>query len=120
MQKALHGISTHYCNVLTDARIARDTGYDCLELLSSKLIRYLDNGGTTAQLRQVVEGNGIKHFRLAPFFLRAVAFRPATRPALPLLSPVCEKTVGANRVQQGRDLKQSSEPAHAFGASFTE
>lgn len=59
MQKALHGISTHYCNVLTDARIARDTGYDCLELLSSKLLRYLDNGGTTAQLRQVVEGYGL-------------------------------------------------------------
>lgn len=52
MQKALHGISTHYCNVLTDARIAKATGYDSLELLSSKLVRYLDNGGTTQSLKQ--------------------------------------------------------------------
>lgn len=59
MQKALHGISTHYSNVLTDARIAKETGYDSLELLSSKLVRYLDNGGTTSALRQKVEEYGL-------------------------------------------------------------
>ncbi|MGK9174610.1 sugar phosphate isomerase/epimerase [Yokenella regensburgei] len=59
MQKALHGISTHYCNILTDARIARDTGYDSLELLSAKLVRYLDNGGTTQKLKQVADGYGL-------------------------------------------------------------
>ena len=59
MQKALHGISTHYCNVLTDARIARDTGYDSLEILSSKLVRYLDNGGTTRALKQKTDDYGL-------------------------------------------------------------
>lgn len=59
MIKALHGISTNYCNILTDARIARDTGYDSLELLASKLVRYLDNGGTTRKLKQVVDGYGL-------------------------------------------------------------
>ena len=59
MIKALHGISTNYSNVLTDARIARDTGYDSLELLSSKLVRYLDNGGTTSNLRKAVESYGL-------------------------------------------------------------
>ncbi len=59
MYKALHGISTHYCNVLTDARIARDTGYDALEILSSKLLRYLDNGGTTRALKKVVDDYGL-------------------------------------------------------------
>lgn len=59
MQKALHGISTHYCNIVTDARIARDTGYDSLELLSAKLVRYLDNGGTTQKLKQVADGYGL-------------------------------------------------------------
>jgi len=59
MQKALHGISTHYSNVLTDARIAKQTGYDSLEILSSKLVRYLDNGGTTARLKEVVDGYGL-------------------------------------------------------------
>lgn len=59
MIKALHGISTNYCNILTDARIARDTGYDSLELLASKLVRYLDNGGTTRKLKQVVDSYGL-------------------------------------------------------------
>lgn len=59
MQKALHGISTHYCNIITDARIARDTGYDSLELLSAKLVRYLDNGGTTQKLKQLADGYGL-------------------------------------------------------------
>lgn len=59
MQKALHGISTNYCNIVTDARIARDTGYESLELLSAKLIRYLDNGGTTQKLKQITDGYGL-------------------------------------------------------------
>ncbi|EIC86172.1 sugar phosphate isomerase/epimerase [Serratia sp. M24T3] len=59
MQKALHGISTNYCNILTDARIAKETGYESLELLSSKLVRYLDNGGTTKKLKQTSDGYGL-------------------------------------------------------------
>jgi sugar phosphate isomerase/epimerase len=60
MIKALHGISTHYCNVMTEARIAAETGYDGLEFLHYKLLRYLDNGGTTAALKQRVHGFGLQ------------------------------------------------------------
>lgn len=60
MIKALHGISTHYCNVVTEARIAAETGYDGLELLHYKLLRYLENGGSTAALKKVVKGYGLQ------------------------------------------------------------
>jgi sugar phosphate isomerase/epimerase len=60
MIKALHGISTHYCNVVTEARIAAETGYDGLEFLHYKLLRYLDNGGSTAALKKLISGYGLQ------------------------------------------------------------
>lgn len=60
MIKALHGISTNYCNVMTEARVAAETGFDGIEFLSHKVLRYLDNGGTTAALRKQVESYGLK------------------------------------------------------------
>jgi len=57
MLKALHGISTHYCNVLTEARIAVETGYEGLELLRYKLLRYLDNGGNTTSRKRLWSAN---------------------------------------------------------------
>lgn len=60
MLKTLHGISTHYCNVLTEVRIAAETGYDALEFLHYKLLRYLDNGGSTAELKACVDKYGLK------------------------------------------------------------
>ncbi len=60
MIKALHGISTHYCNVITETRIAAETGYDGLEFLHYKLLRYLDNGGSTATLKKLVHGYGLQ------------------------------------------------------------
>ena len=60
MIKTLHGISTNYCNVLTEARIAHDTGYDAMEFLHTKLLRYLDNGGTTKELKKVLDGYGLQ------------------------------------------------------------
>lgn len=60
MIKALHGISTHYCNVITETRIAAETGYDGLEFLHYKLLRYLENGGTTAALKKHVHGYGLQ------------------------------------------------------------
>jgi sugar phosphate isomerase/epimerase len=59
MIKTLHGISTNYCNVLTEVRIARDTGYDANEFLHNKLLRYLDNGGTTKALKQRMDDYGV-------------------------------------------------------------
>ncbi|EPY3966903.1 hypothetical protein ACXDGR_004897 [Klebsiella pneumoniae] len=60
MIKALHGISTHYCNVVTEARISAETGYDGLEFLHYKLLRYLDNGGSTSALKKTVSGYGLQ------------------------------------------------------------
>lgn len=60
MIKALHGISTHYCNVVTETRIAAETGFDGLEFLHYKLLRYLDNGGTTAALNKLVQGYNLQ------------------------------------------------------------
>ena len=39
---ALNGTCTMYCNLLTDIRIAREIGYDAIEIIGSKLYRYLD------------------------------------------------------------------------------
>jgi sugar phosphate isomerase/epimerase len=41
---ALSGTATMYCNLLTDIRIAKETGYDAIEIRGSKLFRYLDQG----------------------------------------------------------------------------
>ncbi|HDS6204623.1 sugar phosphate isomerase/epimerase family protein [Klebsiella pneumoniae] len=60
MIKALHGISTHYCNVATEVRIAAETGYDGLEFLHYKLLRYLDNSGSTYALKKRVHGFGLQ------------------------------------------------------------
>lgn len=60
MIKALHGISTHHCNVVTQSRIAAETGYDGLEFLHYQLLRYLDNGGSTTALKKIVSGYGLE------------------------------------------------------------
>lgn len=42
---------TMHCNLLTDIRIARETGYDGMEIWGSKLYRYLDQGYSVESLR---------------------------------------------------------------------
>ena len=41
---ALNGTCTMYCNLLTDIRIAREAGYGGIEIIGSKLTRYLEQG----------------------------------------------------------------------------
>ena len=41
---AMSGTATMYCNLLSDIRIARGTGYDAIEIRGSKLYRYLEQG----------------------------------------------------------------------------
>ena len=41
---AHNGTCTMFCNLLTDIRIAKETGYDGIEIIGSKLHRYLDQG----------------------------------------------------------------------------
>ena len=46
--------------MVTEARIAAEAGYDGLEFLHDKLLRYLDHGGSTAQLNTLVRGHGLQ------------------------------------------------------------
>jgi len=43
---------TMHCNLLTDIRIARETGYDGMEIWGSKLYRYLDQGFSIESVRE--------------------------------------------------------------------
>lgn len=47
----MHGLTTMHCNLVTDYRVAKETGYDALELLVAKLLRYLDTGYTVKDLK---------------------------------------------------------------------
>ena len=44
MNIVLNGTVTMYCNIITDIRIAKETGYQGLEIIGAKLYRYLDEG----------------------------------------------------------------------------
>jgi sugar phosphate isomerase/epimerase len=44
MVVALNGTVTMYCNLLTDIRVAKETGYQGIEIIGSKLYRFLDEG----------------------------------------------------------------------------
>ena len=52
MLLALHGSSIMHTNMITDIRIARECGYDALEIWVTKLERYLDVGYTVEELVQ--------------------------------------------------------------------
>ena len=50
------GTCTMHCSLLTDIRIARDTGYDAIELIESKLTRHIEQGFTAEDLSANLEG----------------------------------------------------------------
>lgn len=52
---ALNGLSTMHSNLLTDIRVTREAGYDGIEMTEYKLLRYLENGGSYAGLRAILE-----------------------------------------------------------------
>lgn len=60
MIKGLHGVSLNYSNAVTQARIAKESGYDALELLPDHIIRYLENGGTVEQYNEVLKKYDMK------------------------------------------------------------
>ena len=60
MKLSLHGVSVWYSNAATQLRIARDAGFTGLELLPEHLFRYLDNGGSFAAYRQLMEQYGVE------------------------------------------------------------
>lgn len=55
----LHGNTVQHSNVLTDVHIASMTGYQGIEIHSGKLMRFLNNGGTSDKLRSVLEQHEI-------------------------------------------------------------
>lgn len=54
MDLALHAGCIMHTNLATDVRVARSAGYDGIELWIPKLIRYLDAGFSTADLRALL------------------------------------------------------------------
>jgi sugar phosphate isomerase/epimerase len=55
----MHGLTTMHCNVKTEIRIAKETGYDALEIIESKLLRYLDLGFKAEELVPLFESYNI-------------------------------------------------------------
>lgn len=53
---AHNGTCTFYCGILTDIEIAKETGWKGIELIGSKVYRYLDQGGDLATLRLALNG----------------------------------------------------------------
>ena len=53
---AHNGTCTMYCNVLTDIRIAKETGCDGIEIIGAKLYRYLEQGYTIESVLKVLDG----------------------------------------------------------------
>jgi sugar phosphate isomerase/epimerase len=56
----MHGLSTMHGNMNTDVRIAREAGYEGLEIFEVKLLRYLDRGFTAADLASLLERHSIR------------------------------------------------------------
>ena len=55
----MHSVSVNHCNVVTQARIAKETGYQSLEFLYDKLLRYIDNGRSLSELRKLIANYGL-------------------------------------------------------------
>ena len=51
-----NGTCTMHCNVVTDVRIAKETGYDGIEIVGSKLYSYLAQGFTIDDLKKQLDG----------------------------------------------------------------
>ena len=52
MKFALHGMISLYSNIVSDIRLAKETGYEGLEIHTDKLWRYLDAGFTSADFNE--------------------------------------------------------------------
>jgi sugar phosphate isomerase/epimerase len=56
----MHGLSTMHSNMRTDIRLAHETGFEGLEIIELKLLRYLDQGFTAEQLVPLFQQYGVK------------------------------------------------------------
>ena len=60
MIAALHGQTTFYSNLTTDIRIAKEAGFEALEVITEKLWRYLQAGLKTEDLVPVFRKHSIR------------------------------------------------------------
>ncbi|MFM2478556.1 sugar phosphate isomerase/epimerase family protein [Celerinatantimonas sp. MCCC 1A17872] len=60
MKRALHGAAVRHCNVTTQVRIAKECGFDALEVLPEHLFRYCEHGGSYEKLLNLCKQNGIE------------------------------------------------------------
>ena len=51
----MHALSTMHSNMRTDIRVARETGFEGLEVVEMKLLRYLDQGFDAADLLPILD-----------------------------------------------------------------
>jgi sugar phosphate isomerase/epimerase len=56
----MHGLSTMHSNIRTDIRIAGEVGYDGLEIVEIKLLRYLDRGFKAEDLVPLFEKYSVR------------------------------------------------------------
>ncbi|NLG28208.1 MAG: sugar phosphate isomerase/epimerase, partial [Chloroflexi bacterium] len=56
----MHGLSTMHNNLRSDIRLAGETGYEAIEILASKLLRYLDQGYRAEDLRPLLREHGVR------------------------------------------------------------
>ena len=54
-----NGTCTQNCDVLTDIRIAKEAGYDGIEIIGEKLYRHLDRGFDIETVQKALDGFGV-------------------------------------------------------------
>src|SRR3972149_4076572 len=71
----MHGLSTMHCNIKTDVWIAGQTGYDALEIVEIKLLRYLDCGFKAEDLKPL-----FKKYSIRPVCINALKYIERVKP----------------------------------------
>lgn len=56
----LHGLSTMHCNIKTEIRMAKEFGFGGIEIVESKLLRYIEARQDLSELRQLLDESGIQ------------------------------------------------------------
>ena len=60
MIATMHGLSTMHCNVATEVRMAEETGYQGIEFMEAKLLRYLEQGFAAEQLKALLDKHHVQ------------------------------------------------------------
>lgn len=90
----LNGATTGPVDLLTDLRIAREAGYDALELRDAKLAAYLEGGGALYKFRQMLSDAGIEVLSLNALEQSTVPEGDARTAVLRRCRTLCEWAAG--------------------------